>query len=207
MLGAALAVAALAGGCSDAPAPAEPETDPHAVEQTANPLADEVAAHGRHDLDGELRRGEVRGQLAELRQATARFHRPAAAERAGYTVLVTHPETGAACLEDPVLGAMGRHYLAPALIDGDVAVEAPEVLIYEPTRNGRLRLVAVEYVIPFAIHGADQPPPVLFGRELMQNHTFDLWALHAWVWKHNPSGVFADWNPRVSCAHDTTTEE
>jgi hypothetical protein len=33
----------------------------------------------------------------------------------------------------------------------------------------------------------------------VQNHTFDVWALHVWVWKHNPSGMFADWNPQVSC--------
>jgi hypothetical protein len=24
-------------------------------------------------------------------------------------------------------------------------------------------------------------------------------ALHAWIWKFNPSGTFAMWNPRVSC--------
>lgn len=23
--------------------------------------------------------------------------------------------------------------------------------------------------------------------------------LHAWVWKHNPAGTFAQFNPRVSC--------
>ena len=22
---------------------------------------------------------------------------------------------------------------------------------------------------------------------------------HAWIWKHNPAGMFADWNPEVSC--------
>jgi len=23
--------------------------------------------------------------------------------------------------------------------------------------------------------------------------------MHAWVWKPNPAGIMADWNPRVSC--------
>lgn len=23
--------------------------------------------------------------------------------------------------------------------------------------------------------------------------------LHAWIWKHNPSGTFAEWNPNVRC--------
>jgi len=25
------------------------------------------------------------------------------------------------------------------------------------------------------------------------------YILHAWVWKNNPSGMFEDWNPAVSC--------
>lgn len=146
--------------------------------------------------------GTVQRQLAELRRATARFHRASEAAAAGHSVLVTHPATGDACLEDPVLGGMGRHMLDPSLVDGQVEVSAPEVVIYEPSPGGTLRLVAVEYVIPFDIRGADEAPPVLFGQEFKQNHTFGLWALHAWPWKHNPSGMFADWNPTVSCAHD-----
>ena len=39
---------------------------------------------------------------------------------------------------------------------------------------------------------------MLFGRELKLN-AFDLWALHVWIWEDNPSGIFADWNPRVTC--------
>lgn len=27
------------------------------------------------------------------------------------------------------------------------------------------------------------------------------WLLHVWVWKHNPNGMFEDWNPNVSCEH------
>ena len=23
--------------------------------------------------------------------------------------------------------------------------------------------------------------------------------LHVWLWKHNPSGLFAEWNPSVTC--------
>ena len=26
-----------------------------------------------------------------------------------------------------------------------------------------------------------------------------FYELHVWAWKHNPSGMFADWNPTVSC--------
>ena len=45
--------------------------------------------------------------------------------------------------------------------------------------------------------------PVLFGQEFKQNDTFQLWGLHVWLWKENPSGLFASWNPRVSCRHTT----
>ena len=27
----------------------------------------------------------------------------------------------------------------------------------------------------------------------------DFYELHLWLWKTNPNGLFADWNPRVSC--------
>lgn len=142
---------------------------------------------------------DLNRQLAELRQATAPFHDFGKAQEAGYDVLVTHPESGAECLAHPTLGAMGLHYLNVGLVDDEVAAGSPEVVIYEPDADGRLGLVAVEYIIPFAIRAADEPPPTLFGQQFMQNHIFDLWALHAWVWKHNPSGMFAHWNPSVSC--------
>jgi hypothetical protein len=25
------------------------------------------------------------------------------------------------------------------------------------------------------------------------------YVVHAWIWRHNPSGMFADWNPNVKC--------
>jgi hypothetical protein len=27
------------------------------------------------------------------------------------------------------------------------------------------------------------------------------YSLHAWIWKNNPSGMFKDWNPKVTCAN------
>ena len=203
--GTTLVLVALAAGCSDT-SPAEPEEGLRPGSEAAV-LADISAASG----DGAALQpaaatavvsGDAQRQLAELRRATARFHQLTEARGAGYTVLVRHPESGAACLEDPTLGGMGRHFLDPTLVDDEVSVGAPEVVIYEPGPNGKLRLVGVEYIIPFAIRGMDEEPPVLFGQEFKQNHTFDLWALHAWVWKNNPAGMFADWNSRVSCQHD-----
>jgi len=79
----------------------------------------------------------------------------------------------------------------------------PSCCSTEPEQNGRLRLVAVEYIIPYTFHSRDDAPPVLFGHEFQQNDEFQLWGLHAWVWKENSSGMFANWNPAVNCrAHD-----
>ena len=104
------------------------------------------------------------------------------------------------CMVDPGgAGGMGFHYGNVGLIDGSVQVDRPELLLYEPGKNGEFTLVAVEYIIPYTFHGRDAEPPRLFGREFSQNDVFQLWGLHAWVWKENPSGMFASWNPKVTC--------
>jgi hypothetical protein len=139
----------------------------------------------------------VNKDLAALRRVTATFHNFKTASGAGWSAQITP------CMTDPAgAGGMGFHYGNPALIDGSARVEEPELLLYEPERNGRLRLVAVEYIIPYTLHSRDDTPPELFGgQKFKQNDTFQLWGLHAWVWKDNPSGMFADWNPRVTCEH------
>lgn len=137
--------------------------------------------------------------LARLRAATAQFHRYDAAKAANYTFLFMNMcMTGATGAN---VGGMGYHYVNTDLLDGSVNVETPEALLYEPGSNGQLNLVAVEYVIPKAAWNSPTPP-TLFGRSFVLNK-FDLWALHVWVWENNPDGMFADWNPRVSCANAT----
>jgi hypothetical protein len=136
----------------------------------------------------------VNNDLARLRQATAAFHRFDVASHAGWSEPIT------ACMTDPGgAGGMGFHYGKVKLIDGSVSVEEPELLLYEPEKNGELRLVAVEYIIPYTFHSRDAEPPVLFGQKFAQVDAFQLWGLHAWVWNENPSGMFAPWNPRVTC--------
>lgn len=138
--------------------------------------------------------------LATLRQATAAFHDTATARAAGWSVQITP------CMTDPGgAGGMGFHYGKPSLIDGSVRVDEPELLLYEPEQNGRLRLVAVEYIIPYTFHSRDAEPPVLFDQQFQRNDTFQLWGLHAWVWSENPSGMFANWNPRITCDNTTNT--
>lgn len=142
---------------------------------------------------------ELNEQLASLRDATEGFQDFQNAAPAGYEVLVAHPTNGNLCLRNAQLGGMGLHYLNPAILDGAVSVAEPEVLIYEPQADGSRELVGVEYVVPFTIRGDDESPPALLGQQFRRNYTFGLWALHAWAWKNNPTGVFADWNPDVTC--------
>jgi len=194
--GVALAGAALVGtmllGCGPTPVvPASDGGDP------VNTIHSSEAHVGSGRSAGTP--AQVNRELAELRRATARFHDLERAKDAGYEVLVTHPETGAECLSHGTHGGMGYHYLNPSLVSDQVVVDQPEVILYERGPNGKLRMVAVEYIIPFEIRGENEPAPVLFGREFVHNHTFNLWMLHVWVWKNNPSGIFADWNPNVVC--------
>ena len=176
----------LLGACSD-PAPTT-ITATSAVEARAASQAGGAAASGAATENKDL---------ATLHAATARFHRFEVAQDAKYTFLFMNM-----CMVDQSAdkaGGMGYHYVNTQLLDSTVNVATPEALLYEPEANGQLRLVAVEYVIPKSEWHHDYAPR-LFGQDLVLN-SFDLWALHVWVWENNPSGLYADWNPRVSCAN------
>ena len=95
-------------------------------------------------------------------------------------------------------GGMGFHYGNGLLIDGTPDEMAPEVLLFEPVKPSGMRLVGVEFIVPFDKWTGSNPPE-LFGRKMSPNATFGVWALHAWLFKRNPQGVFADWNPTVNC--------
>ena len=136
--------------------------------------------------------GEVQREIAGLRDLTAPFHQFETAARAGWGSQIT------GCFSDPTQGGMGYHYGNVALIDGTVDVLEPELLLYEPQKNGRLRLVAVEYIVPFT-EWTSAEPPRLFDQSFHRNEAFGLWVLHVWHFRNNPRGMFADWNPNVSC--------
>jgi hypothetical protein len=149
--------------------------------------------------------------LNAARAATAQLHRFDAAKAAGYTAEVVDLN-GFACIDDIVghTGGMGIHFLNPSLLDGNVDESTPELVIYEPTKNGDMRLVGVEYLVlrsawETAHPGA--PAPTLFGQpmELVPAGNRyglpDFYELHAWIWKNNPLGMHNDWNPDVTCAN------
>jgi hypothetical protein len=143
-------------------------------------------------------------QLATARAGTAAFHRVAAAQQAGHTVVVADVNN-ITCIADPNgTGGMGIHYVdLNLLLDGKVDAAHPEAIIYEPTSSG-LRLVAVEYIV-FAADWKGSTPPSLFGQEfelVPAGNRYglpDFYELHAWIWNHNKLGMFNDWNPAVVC--------
>ena len=150
--------------------------------------------------------------LGDAAGATARYHAPSVATDDGYALPGEEVGSGllSKCVNNPEFpeqpGAMGFHWINFGLVDETLDPAAPEVLVYEPTENGRLRLVAMEYVV-FAGAVPDGEPPELFGRELTLVPAPNRYGLpafyqvHVWLWKHNPHGLFADHNPRVTCEH------
>jgi hypothetical protein len=128
-----------------------------------------------------------------LRASLDAYTSLALAKKAGYNAAITD------CMSNGDLGAMGVHFGNPAFIDGVADSLHPEVLIYEPGTNGEMSLVGVEFLVPYAAIPKTGTAPVLFGRNFSQNDVFQVWALHVWTHRANPSGLFAPWNPRVHC--------
>ena len=62
-----------------------------------------------------------------------------------------------------------------------------------------LTLVAVEFIVPYNIAPREGPAPRLFDQDFLHNGDFQIWMLHAWISKNNPSGMFASGNPTVNC--------
>jgi hypothetical protein len=168
-----------------------------ACERERAPLAlDTADAHATHALPSDVALGpEVSRWLAGIRQATAAFHDIETAKAAGFDTALT------GCMELPGTGGMGYHYGNVALIDDTPEEYAPELLVYEPQKNGRMRLVAVEFIVPIT-PANENAPPSLHGVAFHRNDAFGLWIHHAWIWQNNKAGIFADWNPDVSCKYD-----
>jgi hypothetical protein len=133
---------------------------------------------------------EQQRDLDALRRATASYTSFASAQAAGYSERLTD------CMADSS-GGMGYHYGKTAFIDAEARLLEPEILMYEPQADGSLRFVGIEFVVPLS---ASATAPSLFGLPFHRNEAFQLWVLHVWLYKENPSGMFSDWNPTVSCA-------
>lgn len=148
----AVAACHLLAGCGEGTTPAAPVIE--SVRYQGHTSAEGVTAHDHTALSADLL-----GQLAQVRLATARFHRVEEAIAAGYELGWVNGSgvriiTG--CVSHPTAGAMGYHYFNQGLVD-DLAVDPlePEVLVYAPAPDGGLQLAAVEWVVP----GPNTNPP------------------------------------------------
>jgi hypothetical protein len=138
--------------------------------------------------------------VRDVRKATQQFIDVNNAKKAGYG-----PAFG--CVSGPDHGAMGIHYVNGTLVgDGQIDVNKPEALIYEPVGNKR-KLVGVEYIVDAAtwLQNNNGVPPSLDGQDFQfvpapnRFNLADFFELHVWAWRDNPNGAFVDWNNKVTC--------
>jgi hypothetical protein len=131
--------------------------------------------------------------LDRLRAATRSFRNLDSAVAAGY------PREVADCLVHEHHGAMGYHHVNRSYFSPTLNVEKPQILIFERKPDGEYHLNGVEFIIPYRLYPRDSVAPVLFGRTLQHEDNLNIWYLHVWAWSDNPDGVFANFNPNVSC--------
>ena len=167
----------------------EPATD-IAADNSSNPdlKAIQFDSFNAHSMNN----SEMHTGLATLRRATARYHKVEAAVEDGFAPV-------SPCQENPEGdGGLGIPYLNQDRLDAIIDLAEPEVLFYEPQKNGKLRLVGAEPVVPIALWTGEDPPS-LFGQEFHRNDDAGLFGFHMWIWKHNPDGVLAFWHADVTC--------
>lgn len=136
---------------------------------------------------------DMKQEVARIRAATEAYHDLEAARAAGYPAPV--PDH---CMASEA-GVMGHHHVNADLLDDELDVERPEILVYEPTKDGARRFTGVEYVVPYSAWKRDEAPRIL-GQDLKRADGLGIWYLHVWVWAENPDGLFADWNPALTCS-------
>lgn len=197
------------------------------ADKTASTRTDDVA---RINASSTPMPGEP--SLAEIRKATERFRDVEVALAEGYIRDPANMCETADMMGLPTsLGGMGIHFFRPDMlgisappnprVDGSgthTDFLRPGVLIYEPQADGSLELIAVENLV-FAKAWSDagnQEPPSFHGRpfETMKDdpatavdeaHNFEPhYDKHVWLYRENPNGVFAQFNPRVTCDHHDT---
>jgi hypothetical protein len=137
--------------------------------------------------------------VSAARRATSSYHDVRKADAAGYVSTLD----ALGCFEKDGVGGMGLHYVNFDLVDDGGVVDAahPEALVYEMRDDGGLKLVGHEYLVPSELVDPSDPP-MLFGHHFHPHPVLPFWILHAWVWRPNPDGMFADFNPAVRMCPD-----
>jgi hypothetical protein len=211
---AALGAVTLAAGCQQVQNPAQPTGHAHEISAPLNPPASSGATTA------------VGPELAAVRRATARFHRLSEALAAGYTIppnepCVAVPGLGAMGTHAPNPGLidndldptrpelllylrkpngnvrlLGVEYLLPVLVSATSGATTGDPWV-SPDFNNPTPWPSNYHIV--------SPTPELFGQsfgDYHPGHTPEMpwhWDLHAWVWAHNPAGMFAPFNPSIAC--------
>src|SRR5688572_1227483 len=147
-------------------------------------------------------------ELDAVRKALAKYEDPYVAVRDLYLSTVGCVHYDGSKMEGHLnypKGAMGIHFVN-LTVQGPPDPLKPNVLVYEPQADGKLRLVAAEWLVPLAVA---KERPSLFGQPFqgpMEGHEplipkqFLHYDLHAWL-IDNPEGTFSPTNPAVNCDH------
>lgn len=153
----------------------------------ATAVAHDGSGHGGADRSDDWRNNDDQRRLVRvLRHVTDSYRWLENAKADGYKEITK-------CVENPGVGAMGFHYAKEDLIDDKTQARKPEVLVYMPNQYGRYRLVAVEFISTAAKR------PSIAGVKFEDGPFPGSFALHAWVWRDNPDGMFAAFNPDLKC--------
>ncbi|MEO7964353.1 MAG: hypothetical protein ABIT38_10665 [Gemmatimonadaceae bacterium] len=167
--------------------------------------------------------------LKAVRAATERFRDVKVAVAEGYIRDPMNICDTAEMMGQPAKrGVMGVHYIRPDYleisgppsprVDGKSTHTdflKPAVLIYEPQKDGTLQLVAVEnlvFIKAWEAAGHKAPPSfhgVVYNRmvddpatKVDEAHMFEPhYDRHVWIYRNNPNGMYAQFNPNVTCKY------
>lgn len=140
---------------------------------------------------------EVAEAVQAMRTATASYHDLDHALEDGFVLV--H-----GCEVRPGEGQVGAVYVQPDRMPLGIDPSVPQGLLYEIDDQGNATLLGAELVVPYDLWTEDEPPEFL-GMPLQPEDEFGVYGLHAWVWRENPRGMFAQAHPGVAC--DAEEEE
>lgn len=166
--------------------------------------------------------GDPDPTLDQVRAATSKYQSVDAALADGYVrdpLDICETPYSLGIFEN--LGVMGVHYLRQDLLGVEAegtrldATTAhtdflrPAVLVYEPQPDSSLALVALANVVSaeaWERTGAREPPsfqgvPFTYAPANPSTGFAAHYDLHLWLYRENPSGMYAPYNPAATCEH------
>jgi hypothetical protein len=150
---------------------------------------------------------QMSSQLQASKTVLEKYQDPFAAVRDGYLSTVGCVAFTTSSTMDGMpypAGAMGVHFVNFSYV-GKLDPAKPQVLLYSPTPDGKLKLAGAEWFVPWS---KGMKTPQLFGHAFygpMYGHYPVMpkqlihYDLHVWMFSQNPNGIFAPTNSSFSC--------